>query len=468
MNTGLTYADILLVPKKTPLASRKQAQISSRFTKNIPLNAPFISSNMVTVTEHEMAIAMARHGGLGVIHQFSSITERCDEVRKVKRSTAYIIDNPLAVHPSTTIKELKIILNQIGISSALVFDNELVGIITHKDFQFANDAQTVESLMTPKHCLIVCNEVPSIEQAKQIMHEHKIEKLPIITDSVKLITAKDVRQHEEWTYANRDEKGRLRVAAALGVKTAMDDAKQLINAGADVLVMDVAHAHSDTIINTVKQLKATYNIDIMVGNIATKQAAIDLIEAGADGLKVGIGPSPVCTTRIMSGAGIPQFTAVQQVCEVAKTYGVPVTADGGMSSPGDAVKAIAAGASSVYSGSFFAGTDEAPGRILVKDGKRYKKYMGSASYDNNHARTENMENKRIKKTLDIFVEGVAVLVDYKGPVRAVLKKLVKGLQSGISYGGAHNIEELQQNAEFIQITSAGWHESGSRGSKLSE
>ena len=468
MKKGLTYADILLVPKKTPLESRKQAQVSTLFTKNVVLNIPFVSSNMATVTEHEMAISMARHGGIGVIHQFSTIEDRCNEVRKVKRSTAYVIDEPLSVPSTITIKELKEKLVNTGISSALVIDKELVGIITHKDYQFAKDDLTVEQVMTKKPNLIVCNEVPSINNAKNIMYKHRIEKLPIISDTIKLITAKDVRQHEEWKYANRDNKGRLRVAAALGVKTAITDAKELIDAGVDVLVMDVAHAHSDTIIETVKQLKSLYAIDLMVGNIATVQAARDLIEAGADGLKVGIGPSPVCTTRIMSGAGIPQFTAVQDVCKIAKEYGVPVTADGGMSSPGDAVKAIAAGAHSVYSGSFFAGTDEAPGRILVKNGKRYKKYMGSASYDNNHARTENLTKTKIKKTLDIFVEGVAVLVDYKGPVRGVLKKLVKGLQSGISYGGGHNIKELQENAEFIQITAAGWHESGSRGSKLSE
>ena len=294
---------------------------------------------------------------------------------------------------------------------------------------------------------------------------HRIEKLPLTQHGrlLGLITTKDIMKIESWPHANRDSKGRLRVGAAVGVKDTLERAEALIAAGVDVLILDIAHAHSDLTIQRLKELKANFSIDVMVGNIATAAAAKDLIEAGADGLKVGIGPSPVCTTRIISGAGVPQLTAVLDVYSVAKQFGVPVCADGGLKYPGDITKALAAGATSIFSG-----TDEAPGMILMKDGKRYKRYMGSASYDSNHERKESQEGKKVKEKLDVFVEGVAVLVDYKGPVEEVIKGLLKGLQSGMSYCGAYTVPEMQLNAEFIQITSSACEESLSRGTKLSE
>ncbi|HLC88423.1 MAG TPA: IMP dehydrogenase [Candidatus Nanoarchaeia archaeon] len=470
---ALTYSDVLLVPKRTSLNSRSEAEVKSRFTRNIQLNIPLVSANMATVTEHRMAIALAREGGLGVIHQFCSIEEQIVEVKKVKRSTSYIIEHPVSVSPHITVGEAAKIMEKENVTSLLVEENgKLAGIFTAKDFLFEEDAnKLISSEMTSKDKLITAPYGITLPEAKKILHQHRIEKLPLLEDGLVkgLITTNDIKKIEYWPNACRDVKGRLRVGAALGVKDAMERAAALIEADVDVLVLDIAHAHSDIVIQKIKELKQRFpNIDLMVGNIATGEAATDLIEAGADGLKVGIGPSPVCTTRIISGSGIPQFTAVLNVAEAAKKYNVPVCADGGIKYPGDVVKTLAAGASTIFSGNLFAGTDESPGMILMKDGRRYKKYMGSASYDSSHERQENQFKRKVKEKIDVFVEGVSILVDYKGPVEEVVKSLIKGLKSGMSYGGARNIQELQEKAEFVQITNAGWIESGSRGEKLSE
>ncbi len=472
MRLGLTYNDVLLVPKRSPLSSRIEADVKTMFTKRISLNIPLVSSNMATVTEHKMAIAMARNGGLGVIHQFIPIEEQVEEVRKVKRSTSYVIDEPLTVDDDISIGKAVEIMRNNGVTSLLVKKNEeLVGIFTSRDYLFEKDMnRSIKEVMTPKEKLITAEFGISSDQAKDILHKHRIEKLPLMKDGKLkgLMTTKDIMKLLIWPDACRDEKGRLRVGAAVGVKDTVERAGALINAGVDVIILDIAHAHSDLTIQRLKELKETFDIDVMVGNVATAEAAYDLILAGADGLKVGIGPSPVCTTRIISGSGVPQLTAIMDVCMVANKYSVPVCADGGIKFPGDVSKAIAAGASSIYSGSLFAGTDEAPGFVVIKDGKRYKRYMGSASYDSNHERKENLDGKKVKDKLDVFVEGVSTLVDYKGPVEEVIKGTIKGLKSGLSYCGAYNILEMQHNAEFMQITSSGWEESISRGVKLSE
>ena len=474
MKLGLTYNDVLLVPKKTSLNSRSEADTKTFFTKHIKLNIPLVSSNMATVTEHKMAIAIAREGGLGIIHQFNSIEEQVYEVKRVKRSTSFMIENPFSVSPEITIKEAAQLMKTESVTSLLVKDKlneELVGIFTSRDYLFEEDwSKQIQEVMTSKDKLITANYGISIEEAKKILHQHRIEKLPLLQDGkVKgLITTKDIKRIEQWPNAARDNKGRLLVGAAIGVKDTLERAQALINAGVDVLVLDVAHAHSDLVIQCLKELKANFEIDVMVGNIATTEAAWDLIAAGADGLKVGIGPSAVCTTRIVAGSGVPQLTALLDICSVARQHHVPVTADGGLKHSGDICKALAAGASTIYSGNLFAGTDEAPGMIIMKDGKRYKKYHGSASYESGHLRLERAAGQQIKDRIDTFVEGVSNLVDYNGPVSEVIKSLIKGLQSGISYCGARNIQEMQQNAEFIQITSAGWEESKSRGMKVSE
>ncbi len=472
MRVGLTYSDVLLVPKRTPLQSRSEADTKARFTRNIPLNIPLVSANMATVTEHKMAIALAREGGLGVIHQFGTIAEQVEEVQKVKRSTSYIIENPLAVPPQLTIREAVNVMKTAGVTSLLVQQGEqLVGIFTSRDYLFEENLdQSIAQVMTPQERLVTAEYGISLEEAKRILHKHRIEKLPLLEKGkVKgLMTTQDIKKLEYWPHALRDGKGRLRVGAAIGVKDTLERARALVDAGVDVLILDIAHCHSDFAIQRIKELKALFPVDVMAGNIATADAAYDLINAGVDGLKVGIGPSPVCTTRIISGSGVPQLTAVMDVVAVARRYNIPVCADGGMKFPGDVAKAIAAGASSTFSGFLYAGTDEAPGVLIMKDGKRYKKYMGSASYDSNHERKEIQEGIAVKERLDVFVEGVSILIDYKGPVREVIRSLVKGLQSAISYCGAQTIEEMQANAEFIQITSSGWEESKSQGTKLSE
>lgn len=472
MNLGLTFNDVLLVPKRTPLNSRSEAEVRGMFTRNISLNIPLVSANMATVTEHRMAIALAREGGLGVIHQFGTIAEQAEEVRKVKRSTSFVIENPTSVSPYTTIAEAVQIMNREGVTSLLVKQGEdLVGMFTSRDYLFEDDLQrNITEVMTSKARLVTAPFGISLEEAKRLLHQHRIEKLPLIEGGIVrgLITTQDIKKLEYWPQACRDTKGRLRVGAAVGVKDTLERAKLLVAAEVDVLILDIAHCHSDLAIQRLKELKKYFQVDVMAGNIATAEAARDLIEAGADGLKVGIGPSPVCTTRIIAGAGVPQLTAIMNVVSAAKSYQIPVCADGGMKYPGDVVKALAAGASSIFSGYLFAGTDEAPGMIIMKEGKRYKRYMGSASYDSGHEREESKMGKSVKERLDIFVEGVATLVDYKGQVTDVIKSLVKGIKSGMSYCGAHTLLEMQQQAEFIQITAAGWEESKSRGEKLSE
>lgn len=472
MRTGLTFNDVLLVPKRTPLNSRKEACVKSKFTKNILLNVPLVSSNMATVTEHKMAIAMARAGGIGIIHQFCTVEEQANEVKKVKKSTSYVIEKPLTIQNYQTLKDAKDLMFKTDISSLLVLKGEeLVGILTYRDYLFQEDEnKRVSELMTPKEKLITAPKGITLEEAKEILHKNRVEKLPLLENGnlAGLITTTDIETLEKWPESNRDFKGRLRVGAALGVKDTIERARALVNVGVDVLVLDVAHGHSNLVIQRLRELKENFEVDVMVGNIATKEAAFDLIQAGADGLKVGIGPSPVCTTRIMSGSGIPQLTAIMDVVEVANKFNIPVTADGGAKYPGDVAKALAAGASSIYSGSLFAGTNESPGRIIFRNGKRYKRYMGSASYDSNHERKERIERKVHKEKINVFVEGVAILVDFKGPVENVIESVAKGIRSGISYCGAKNIKEMQENAEFMQITPSGWTESGSRGEKLSE
>ena len=324
IRTGLTYNDVLLVPKRTPLNSRSEADLHTRFTKNISLNIPLVSSNMASVTEHKMAIAMARNGGLGVIHQFGTVEEQAEEVIKVKKSTSYVIEHPLTVQEHITLGQAVDTMKHENVTSLLVLrGDELVGIFTSRDYLFeTNLGKRISEVMTSREKLITASYGISLDEAKDLLHKHRIEKLPLLQHGrlLGLITTKDIMKIETWPQANRDSKGRLRVGAAVGVKDTLQRAEALIAAGADVLILDIAHAHSDLVIQRVKELKSSFNIDVMVGNIATAEAARDLIEAGADGLKVGIGSSPVCTTRIISGSGIPQLTAVMDVCLCNKSF----------------------------------------------------------------------------------------------------------------------------------------------------
>lgn len=464
MKKGLTFSDVLIVPKKTPLASRRQANLETRFSKNITLKKPFVSANMATVTEDEMAIELAKTGCLGIIHQFQSVAKQAEQVRKVKRATSYVVENPLVISPDESLADAKKVMSEEGISSLIVLKNDTpVGILTKRDYLFVtDDSMLVSSLMSTD--LVTAHKDIRLDDAKKIFMREKIEKLILLDNAALsgLITATDIQNLENWDDALRDDKGKLLVGAAVGVKDSLKRSKVLVEAGVDVIVLDIAHAHSDYFIDTVKVLKSEFDVDVVGGNIATKQAAKDLIDAGIDGLKVGIGPSPVCSTRLKSGAGVPQLTAILDVCSVANKAGVPVIADGGIKMSGDVVKAIAAGASCVMSGSLFAGTDEAPTPILEKDGRKYKRYMGSASYKNNENMQMQKIGKRVKQTLDVFVEGVSKLVDYKGPVRDVVDSLSKGVMSGVSYCGCKNLSDINKAVEFIEITSNSWAESLTR------
>lgn len=469
---ALTYNDVLLVPKRTRSSSRSEGDLKTKFTRNLYINNPLVSANMATVTEYKMAIAMAREGGLGIIHQFCPIEEEVNYVKLVKRSTSFVIDDPVTTLENITIREAVKLMEEKGVTSLLVTrEKDLVGIFTSRDYLFEENLdRKISEVMTPKDELITAKYGISIDEAKKILHKYRIEKLPLLKRGklAGLMTTQDIVKLEYWQNACRDERGRLRVGAAIGTKDAIERAEALIDAGVDVIVLDMAHAHADSAIKCVKELKKKFSIDVMVGNIATGDAARDLIKAGADGLKVGIGPSPVCTTRIVSGAGVPQLTAVMDVCEVAKKYGIPVCADGGLKESGDIVKALAAGASSIFSGTLFAGTDEAPGRIMTDNGKRYKEYRGSASYESAKDRKERLEGRKVKEELDVFIEGVPSRVDYKGPVEGVIKKLIKGVQSGLSYCGSKTIPEMHKKAEFNKITSNAWEESKAGKNKTSD
>ncbi len=463
---GLTFDDILLIPKKGILPSRKLADTSTYITKNIKLNIPIIPANMATVTESRMAIAMARNGGLGIIHQFMNPEQEAEEVRKVKRSTSYFVDNPICIYESANLRQAKEIMSDHNITSLMVInaDRKLVGILTSRDFQFEkNENTSVNDLMTKKSDLILADKGVTFEEAQEILKSSKIEKLPLLDSEGRLqglVTAKDIRTLEKYPNAVRDKKGRLRVGAAVGVVgDYLERAKLLIENNVDIIVVDCAHGHSEAAIKAIKTLKDNFPyLDIMAGNVATAEGTKDLIDAGADAVKIGIGNGAACTTRIISGAGVPQITAVLNALSVAENHDIPIIADGGVRVPGDLSKVIAIGAAAAMWGHNFAGTTESPGRIVMKNGKRYKEYRGSSSWDQNIINRERMLKKRVDN-LDVVPEGVEGLVEFTGPVSELLYYFAGGLRSGISYCGATNIKEMQKNAEFIKMTSASLRES---------
>jgi IMP dehydrogenase len=466
---GLSYDDVLLVPKRTRLRSRSHVDLRTKLTKNIRLNVPLVSANMDTVTEHKLAIALALHGGIGVIHQFMSKLDQASEVRKVKRSMNNIIDTPYSVPETNTLKDALDLMETKQISGILVVNSnfKLSGILTSRDLLFQEDlTKTVAEVMTSREKLITGSKTTTVEDAKKIFKQQKIEKLPLVDGEdriVGLITLADMKKQELYPSALRDEGGRLMVAAAVGVKSGfLERAEMLLEAGADVIVVDIAHGHSDLAINTITEIKSHFpNAEILAGNIATGDAARELIEAGADGLKIGVGPGASCKTRVVAGAGVPQITAIIDCFKVAREYNIPICADGGLKESGDIAKAVAAGAHSIMSGAFFAGTAETPGRIILRDGRRFKQYRGSASVAANISR--KMREKNNTKISDYIPEGVEMYKPYKGPVSETIKYLLGGLRSGMSYCGASNVEECHKNAEFIEMTSMGYKESRPHG-----
>jgi IMP dehydrogenase len=463
---GLTFDDVLLVPKYSDITSRSQTDLSTKLSRNISINIPFVSANMDTVTESSMAMAMARAGGIGIIHRFLTIQEQANEVLKVKRSGSVIIENPYSISSEKSIRDALDYAEDKEISGLLVVDSnsKLVGIITERDLLFANSNDHIHDVMTKD--VVTAKPGVTIDEAKEILHKHRIEKLPIIDDSgiIKgLITSKDIINNANYPNASKDKKGRPLVGAAVGVKgDFLERSESLLEAGADVLVVDIAHGHSENELNTVRNIKKAFpDCELIAGNIATAQGAEDLIKAGVDAVKVGVGSGSICITRVITGSGVPQLTAVIDCAKIGKDHGIPIISDGGTRTSGDATKALAAGASSVMVGSMLGGTDESPGTVLTKNGKRFKVYRGMASLAASIGRkSKETGSISLDDDLNDFVaEGVEAMVPYKGTVTDILKQLTGGVRSGLSYCGAHTIPQMQENAEFIKMSRAGFAES---------
>lgn len=467
-NPGLTFDDVLLVPKRSAIRSRGDVSTATMLTRHLRMEIPIVSANMDTVTEGRMAVAMARAGGIGIIHRFMSAEREAEEVRKAKRAESHIVESPRTIPCGTNCKEARRVMERYGIGGLMVIDEagKPSGILTNRDLEFTADDTDVCDVMTPAARLITAPAGTSLEEAQRILHEHRLEKLPLLDSEGRLaglITTKDIVRSLEHPLSTKDEKGRLRVGAAVGVQPGfMERAELLLEAGADVLVVDIAHGHSDNAINAVKELRREFGpIEIIAGNVASADGTRDLIEAGADAIKVGVGPGSICITRIVTGFGVPQLTAVAECVEVAAPYGIPVIADGGIRTSGDVAKALAAGAQSVMVGSLLAGTDESPGVVILRNNRRTKVSRGMASLG---ATIDRPDRKSESDGQDpswsrVVAEGVEAAVPYRGSVDDLLHQLVGGLRSALSYGGATTIEELQQNAEFIQITQAGIVES---------
>jgi IMP dehydrogenase len=466
---GLTFDDVLLVPKRSPIVSRSQTNLRTKLSRNITLNVPIISANMDTVTESGMAIALAREGGIGIIHRFLTIEDQVDEILKVKRSESVMIEQPYTIRPDLTVAEAKKAMAEFSVSGLLVEEGgKLLGIITRRDITFEkNNKLKVSELMTKD--VITAKAGITIEQAKEILHNKRIEKLPVVDDKkhiVGLITSKDILKMEEYPHASKDRKGRLLVGAAVGVKgDYLERTEALLEAGADIIVVDIAHGHSENAINTVHMIKKAFpDCELIAGNVATGEGSRDLIKAGVDAVKVGVGSGSICITRVVTGSGVPQLTAVLDSVKVARDYGIPIISDGGIRNSGDITKALAAGASSVMIGSLFGGTDESPGKTLVKNGKKYKMYRGMASFYASLGRKYREAGPQVVDSDDLndyVPEGVEAMVPYKGSVVEIIRQMAGGLRSGLSYCGAKTISEMQNNAEFIRITSAGYIESQS-------
>lgn len=464
---ALTFDDVLLVPAASDVLPA-DVDTSTYITKNVKLAIPLISSAMDTVTESRLAISMAQHGALGCIHRNMSIEAQCSEVKKVKKFESGMVINPVTINPSATLEEALSLAERHNISGIPVVEKKsgkLVGMLSNRDVRFAtNLRQPVSELMT-KDNLVTVKEGISREEAKKLLHKHRIEKLLVVDSDyrcVGLITVNDIEKAEKFPNSCRDDMGRLRVAAAVGTGAdTIDRAKGLIDANVDIIVVDTAHGHSKKVIETVKKVKALKGkFDVIAGNVATGAAAKALIEAGADGVKVGIGPGSICTTRIVAGVGIPQLTAIMNAVEVCKKKGIPVIADGGIKYSGDLAKAIAVGADCVMIGSLFAGTEESPGEVILYQGRSYKSYRGMGSVGAMaRGSADRYFQQEIKDQLKLVPEGVEGMVPFKGHVSGVIHQLIGGLRASMGYTGNATIEKMQNNCEFVRITNAGLKES---------
>ncbi|WP_095075059.1 IMP dehydrogenase [Tenacibaculum jejuense] len=463
---GLTYDDVLLVPAYSEVLPR-EVNIQTKFTKNITINVPVVSAAMDTVTESAMAIAMAREGGIGVLHKNMTIEMQAQEVRKVKRAESGMIIDPITLALDAIVLDAKSAMKEHKIGGIPVVDEDkkLVGIVTNRDLRFEkNNDRPITEVMTSEN-LITVAEGTSLQEAEIILQENKIEKLPVVNDDdilVGLITFRDITKTTQKPIANKDSLGRLRVAAALGVTgDAVERAEALVNAGVDAVIIDTAHGHTKGVVSVLKEVKAKFpNLDVVVGNIATPEAAKYLVEAGADAVKVGIGPGSICTTRVVAGVGFPQFSAVLEVAAAIKGSGVPVIADGGIRYTGDIPKAIAAGADCVMLGSLLAGTKESPGETIIFDGRKFKTYRGMGSVEAMKKGSKDRYFQDVEDDIKKLVpEGIVGRVPYKGELYESIHQFVGGLRAGMGYSGAKDINALKENGKFVRITSSGINES---------
>lgn len=459
---ALTFEDVLLVPAYSEILP-KEVSLQTKFSKNITLNSPLVSAAMDTVTEYRTAIAMARVGGIGIIHKNMDINSQVAQIKKVKKSESGVIIDPIFISPEATLMQAKAITDNYKISGVPVVDDSgsLIGILTNRDMRFETDLNRLVKEVMTKAPLITAQVGTSLEEARNIMNKHKIEKLPIVNEKgilKGLITIKDIQKRIEYPHSNKDDFGRLRVGAAIGVFQ-YDRAKALVDAGVDVLVLDSAHGHSRGILETIKEIKKHLVVDIVAGNVATKEGAKALIEAGADGVKVGIGPGSICTTRIVAGVGVPQITAIADVAEICNQEGIPLIADGGIKYSGDIAKALAAGASSVMIGSMLAGTEESPGETIIYQGRQYKSYrgMGSLGAMNKGSADRYFQEGTAQEKL--VPEGIEGRVPYRGKIADVIHQMLGGLRSSMGYLGSKDIPTLWKKAEFVEITQSGLRES---------
>ncbi len=463
---GLTYDDVLLIPAYSEILPR-EVSIQSKFSRNITLNVPVISAAMDTVTESAMAIAMAREGGIGVLHKNMTVEQQAQEVRKVKRAESGMIIDPVTLPLNATVGDAKTAMRENGIGGIPVVDENqiLKGIVTNRDLRFEkkNERSILEVMTVDK--LVTALEGTTLADAEQILQENKIEKLPVVNDDYKLvglITFRDITKLTLKPNANKDKFGRLRVAAALGVTAdAVDRAKALVAAGVDALIIDTAHGHTKGVVNTLKEVKTAFpEIDVVVGNIATAEAALYLAEAGADAVKVGIGPGSICTTRVVAGVGFPQFSAVMEVAAALKGTGVPVIADGGLRYTGDIPKALGAGADCVMLGSMLAGTKESPGETIIFEGRKFKTYRGMGSVESMKHGSKDRYFQDVEDDVKKLVpEGIEGRVPYKGELNESMTQFIGGLRAGMGYCGAKDIPTLQETARFVQLTASGIGES---------